>query len=124
MDATMTITLTGLHFHAFHGIYPEELKTGNDFSVDLAVAYAAPDEVVTDVGDTINYVSLYDIIKQAMQKPRGLLETLAMEIANRIHNVFPQVKNVDISIRKMNPPIAGITGDVGVRYHKDFTDYP
>lgn len=122
MSATLTITLNGLRFHAFHGIYPEERKTGNEFAVDIAVTYTPESGTVTDISDTINYVTLYELTKAAMQQPRGLLETLAMELALAFHEHFPQIIRAAISIRKLHPPIAGITGDVGVEYVKEFQE--
>jgi 7,8-dihydroneopterin aldolase/epimerase/oxygenase len=120
MSATMTITLNGLRFHAFHGLYPEEQKTGNEFEVDLAVEYSSPAEIITAIEDTINYVSLHTIIKRAMQQPVHLLETLAMEIVEQIHQSYPEIINATISIQKLHPPVEQFTGSVGVRYHKKF----
>lgn len=118
----MTITLNGLRFHAFHGIYPEEQKTGNEFMVDLAVVYLPDTETITDIAHTINYVALYELIYHAMQTPRGLLETLAMEITASIHELYPQVTSVDISIKKMHPPVEGFVGNVGVRYQQKYPE--
>jgi 7,8-dihydroneopterin aldolase/epimerase/oxygenase len=117
----MTITLNGLRFHAFHGIYPEEQKTGNEFLVDLAVTYLPDTETITDIEHTINYVALYELIKKAMRIPRGLLETLAMEITGSIHELYPQITSVDISIKKLHPPVEGFIGNVGVRYQQVFS---
>lgn len=114
----MTITLSGLRFHAFHGLYPEEEKTGNEFEVNLAVDYTPPAEIINAIEDTVNYVSLYEIIKNAMQQPRHLLETLAMEIAEKIHQDFPQITSIEITIQKLHPPVEKFTGNVGVRYLK------
>lgn len=116
----MTITLSRLRFHAYHGLYPEELKTGNEFEVDLSAAYHAPAEIITAIEDTVNYVSLYEIIKKAMQIPRHLLETLAKEIAEQIHELYPQITSITISIQKLHPPVENFTGHVGVQYRKDY----
>ena len=55
-----------------------------------------------------------------MQQRTDLLETIAMLIAEEIHLQFPQVQKVDISITKLQPPIAGFIGNVAVRYQKEF----
>lgn len=116
----MTITVKGLRFHAYHGLYAEEQKTGNDFEVNLTVDYTPPSEVIQSIEDTINYVSLYDIVRKAMQLPRHLLETLAMEIAEQIHTIFPMITAVELSIQKLHPPVENFTGNVGVIYRKEF----
>jgi dihydroneopterin aldolase len=120
MPATMTITLSNLWFHAFHGLYPEEQKTGNEFTINLAATYIPDEETITEIGHTVNYAELYAIIKKEMQTPKALLETLAMEIAAKIREQYPQVTAVEISIQKLHPPIKGFTGNVGVIYKKDF----
>lgn len=117
----MTITLQGLRFHAFHGLYPEERKTGNEFEVNLAVDYIPPAETITAIGDTVNYVSLHALIKEAMKQPVDLLETLAMEIVEQVHQQYPQIIFANISIQKLNPPAEQFTGHVGVRFRKQFT---
>jgi 7,8-dihydroneopterin aldolase/epimerase/oxygenase len=120
MPALMTIELRDLHFHAFHGLYPEERKAGNDFRVWLQVNYQPPEEVITAIEDTINYAALFDIVQKAMQSPVDLLETLVMEIADTIHVRFPQVIRISISIHKLHPPIARFTGEVGVKFEKEY----
>jgi 7,8-dihydroneopterin aldolase/epimerase/oxygenase len=120
MPALMTIELRDLHFHAFHGLYPEERKAGNDFRVWLQVDYQPPEEVITAIEDTINYAALFDIVQKAMHSPVDLLETLVMEIADTIHLRFPQVIRISISIHKLHPPIARFTGEVGVKFEKEY----
>ena len=120
MSGILTISLTGLRFFAYHGLYEEEKKTGNQFEIELFVYYVPSSGIVTDISDTINYVSLYDLLKKEMQQPRGLLETLAMEIAEKIHHDFPMVKKVELSIVKAQPPIAKFVGKVGVKYSKEY----
>ena len=39
MAGLMTIELTGLRFHAFHGLYEGEKIVGNEFDVSLYVSY-------------------------------------------------------------------------------------
>lgn len=120
MPASMTIELRGLRFHAFHGLYEEEKKTGNEFGVELRADYIPPEGIITSLEDTVNYVALFEILQAAMKEPRALLETLAMEIAETIHARFPQVIKLEISIHKLHPPLARFTGSVGVTYQKEF----
>jgi dihydroneopterin aldolase len=49
-----------------------------------------------------------------------VLETCAMQIADRLQKQFPQIEKLTISIRKLSPPITNFTGSVGVVYSKDF----
>ncbi len=117
----ITIELNHLRFFAFHGLYDEEKKKGTDFEIYLEVSYPAAGVVITDLSATIDYVSLFEVVKIEMQKPRKLLETLAMEVVEIIHDNFPQIRRATFSVHKLNPPIAGFNGDsAGVKYTKDW----
>jgi 7,8-dihydroneopterin aldolase/epimerase/oxygenase len=120
MSNLLTIELKQLHFFAFHGLYEEEKKTGNEFEVNLSVDYKPDTVVISEIADTINYAELFDLVKAEMQKPRDLLETLAMEIVELIHSLYPQITKAVISITKLHPPIAAFTGSVGVKYKKEW----
>jgi dihydroneopterin aldolase len=102
------ISLDGLEFHAFHGVYPHERESGNWFEVDITVetdftAAAQRD----DLTGTVNYETLYSIVKAEMEKPSKLLETVAEKIVNDVLNQLPEVTSVQLAISKTNPPIGG-----------------
>jgi len=120
MTNLITISLTRLRFFAYHGFYAEERKTGNEFEVGLSVSFTPLEDVITDLAATINYEQLYALLKEQMQNPRDLLETLAMEIAEAVHSSFPAIRSVDISITKLHAPILRFTGHVGVRYYREY----
>jgi 7,8-dihydroneopterin aldolase/epimerase/oxygenase len=102
------IALEGLDFHAFHGVYPHERESGNWFEVDIAVetdfSKAAEDD---DLSETVNYETLFRIVKDEMEKPSRLLETVAKNIVDDVMREFPSVTLVDFKISKLNPPIGG-----------------
>ena len=116
----ITIELKQLRFLAYHGLYAEERKTGNEFEINLSVSFQPSSGTITGIADTVNYSSLYSLLKTEMQKPRHLLETLVMEVAEVIHVSFPQIKKIEISITKLHVPIAKFTGTAGVRYQKGY----
>ncbi len=120
MKALITVYLNQVRFFAYHGLFEEEQKTGNEFEVNLAVSYDPGSELIDELAETINYASLFSILQEEMQKPRELLETFVMEVADLLHKNYPSVKKIDISLSKLNPPIAKFTGEVGVKYSKDF----
>lgn len=120
MQSRMTISLHDLEFQAFHGLYPEERLTGNQFKVDLKATYLPPDDTIVSIEQTVNYVNLFSIIKNRMDTPVDLLESLAMQITEDIHNRFPAIIKISISIRKVNPPVLQFTGSVGVCFEKEY----
>ncbi len=119
MENNLTISLNKLHFFAYHGLYAEERKTGAEFEVNLSVTLQ-PEDTITALDETVNYEKLYALLKAEMKNPRDLLETLVFEIAQSIHSSFPLIKKVDISIMKLQVPITGFTGNVEMRFHKEY----
>jgi 7,8-dihydroneopterin aldolase/epimerase/oxygenase len=120
MTGLLTIELNSLRFFARHGLYAEEIKIGNEFEVNLSISYLPETIVITDIAETINYVSLYELIKAVMQKPTPLLETVIMMIAEKIYQQFPHIKKISISIAKLQPPIEKFVGEVGVGYEREY----
>jgi dihydroneopterin aldolase len=116
----LTVSLRGVRFFAHHGLHDEEGSLGNEFEVDLAVSSQPAIPVIHHIQETVNYAVLFDMVKAQMGRPRRLLETLAMEIAEEVHGRFPQTREINISITKINPPIPNFQGQVCVMYNKSF----
>lgn len=105
---TGRVALEGLEFHAFHGVYPHERESGNWFEVDIAVETDFSSAAFQDdLAGTVNYETLFRIVKEEMDKPSKLLEKVAGKIIEDILNELPVVQSVDIKISKINPPIGG-----------------
>lgn len=120
MSALLTISVSNARFFAYHGLYAEEQTLGNEFEVNLSVAYDPGNTMIDKLAETINYASLYAIVKEEMQTPRHLLETFVMEVANRLHSTYPGIKKIDITLTKLHAPIVNFTGSVGVKYTKEY----
>ena len=120
MKDLVTISLNNVRFRAFHGIHPDERQKGNDFVVNMQVSYEPGSGTVVSLDDTIDYVILFDIINIAMQRPVDLLETLVQTIAQNVSTKFPSVKEVTVSVEKLNPPIDDFSGSAAVKYRKEY----
>lgn len=120
MAGHFTIELKNLRFFAEHGMYQEELKVGNQFEVDLIIGCKSPKKMITSIDQTINYVEVYRIVQEEFNMRRYLLETCAMQIAEKLQLHFPEIEQLTISIRKLNPPITNFAGSVGITYSKAF----
>jgi dihydroneopterin aldolase len=109
------VLLENVIFHAHHGLFDEETIVGGKFEVNLAVetdfSLAADQD---NINGTVNYVALYELVKEEVQKPSKLIEHLAGRIVKRIKNEFTEVQKVHIKISKLNPPISGEVGKVSV----------
>ena len=118
----VTVHLHNLVMHAFHGVYEEEHKTGNNYEVNLDVTYKAKDHKFERLQDTVNYEGLFAIVKKRMHAPEELLEKVCDGIIRNIKHEYPQVREVTISIYKLQPPIENLQGKVGVSIRKTFDD--
>jgi dihydroneopterin aldolase len=112
----LTINLHNLIFHAHHGLYQEEQLLGNDFEVNISIKHLPVKEKIVSLEQTINYVSVHELVKQRMKIPTPLLETLAQEICEAILEKFSLAEEVFFSIKKLNPPIINFQGSVGISF--------
>ncbi|MEQ1554383.1 MAG: dihydroneopterin aldolase, partial [Ferruginibacter sp.] len=78
-----TIQLNKMFFYAYHGVHKEETIVGTNFEVSVSISFDA-NKRVEKLSDTINYVSVYEIVKLKFATPEKLLETLAQNIAAAI----------------------------------------
>lgn len=114
-----TIHLNNLKFFAYHGVHEEEAVLGTDFEVSVAVTFNAPEKIL-ELHDTINYATIYEIIKMHFAQPQKLLETLAQNITQEIHKIDNRITSINITIDKLNAPISNFIGKVGVTYFKSY----
>jgi dihydroneopterin aldolase len=106
---TGKVVLEGLEFHAYHGVYPHERSSGNKFEVDVMIDTKFSESAFRDeLTGTINYEDLYAIVKEVMEKPSKLLETVGHAIAEQALIAFPTAQVVEVKISKFNPPIGGV----------------
>ena len=102
------IELRGLNFFAYHGVLPEERKQGNTFVVDLSLEANLCRAICTDeLGDTINYASVYEVVRREMDIPSQLLEHVCGRIATALLDEFAAIQRVSVCVVKKNPPIEG-----------------
>ena len=103
-----TIKVENIRVFAYHGCLKEETKIGSDYRVDLVVkANLNTSSKTDDLNDTVDYVLLNKIVKEEMNIPSKLLETVAQRILNRIFIESNLVTKATISFSKINPPIGG-----------------
>jgi dihydroneopterin aldolase len=115
----ITIHLNNLLFFAHHGVHEEEAIVGTHFEINADISFQEGEHILS-LEDTVNYVKVYNIIKENMMRPARLLETLAMQMAEDIHQGNANIKIINIRISKLNPPINNFTGQVGVTYCKEY----
>jgi 7,8-dihydroneopterin aldolase/epimerase/oxygenase len=112
----MKVHLRQLKFYGYHGLDEGEDVLGGEYEVSLTACYQPEEIPIVSIKQTIDYTVLHSIIKDRMQRPTHLLETLATEIVSEIFAKLPMIEDVEISIYKLHPPIKNFEGSVGVTY--------
>ena len=112
------ITLQDVHFHAFHGVMPQEKRVGGDFLLNLRVGYSLSAAMESDrLEDTISYAALFELVADEMRIPSKLLEHVAGRMAHAIMSAYPAVSSIDLEIVKQNPPMGADCAGASVEIH-------
>jgi dihydroneopterin aldolase len=101
------IAIEGAEFHAFHGLYSAEQLYGHTFRVFAEVtvdSLVLPDD---EISSTINYETLYQIVKQEMNRTQKLLETVCYNILFKIKQSSDQISSCRVRIEKIGPQLGG-----------------
>jgi|LakMenE01Jun11ns_1017448.scaffolds.fasta_scaffold9915349_3 dihydroneopterin aldolase len=114
----MRISLNDVHFFGYHGIYEEEKILGNTFIVNLYVDFSPAQNVIRNISETIDYVTLFELVKARMAKPTPLLETIVTELAESILTNFSLVHTVFVKITKLQVAIKTLEGNMSVAITK------
>lgn len=110
------IKLENIRVYAYHGCLNQETKIGSDYRVDLEVKANLKTSALSDkLSDTVDYVFLNRIVKEEMNIPSDLLETVAKRILNRIFNEGKLIKKATVWVSKQNPPIGGDVESVTIK---------
>ena len=100
-----TVSLEGLKFFAYHGVYDFEKEKGNTFWVDIFMSKSYDDSEENTLENTIDYEKVYVLIADVMQEPEPLIETVAKKIVTTIIKAFPAIEEMRLKIKKNKPPI-------------------
>ena len=116
-----TINLEGMDFHAFHGCYELERLTGSHFEVSLRIVSplgrVAEDD---DVMQAVNYLTVYETVREQMAVTQHTIERVAQNIINALHGSFKQIVAVECTVTKIAPPLGGKVNRVSVTLKSDF----
>ncbi|WP_316829388.1 dihydroneopterin aldolase [Pedobacter aquatilis] len=104
-----TVALKDVKCFALHGYYPEEQLIGNHFIIDLETIFS-PQGFDDELKQTVNYEDLNTIILEEMKNTQKLLETVLNNIISKVVRLYPFIETVNVSIKKLNPPMPGQIG--------------
>jgi len=113
------ISLEGLEFFSYHGVYKEEQTIGNKYRVDITIETDFSEAAAEDkISATVHYGELYKIIEEIMKRPSKLLENLAHRVVEATYQKYPDIASVEVSVAKYNPPVGGVCKWAKVNYKK------
>lgn len=114
------IRLEKMEFYSYIGCFDDEKIVGNPFVVEfefLIDTSAAQEE--DDLGKTIDYTVIYNIIEREMSVKCNLVENVCYRILKSVQNTFPQIHFAMVEVAKLNPPIGGRLESVRVKLSTD-----
>ncbi|MFF2094382.1 dihydroneopterin aldolase [Paenibacillus sp. NPDC058174] len=100
------MTLKGMQFFGYHGVFPEENRLGQKFGVDLELKIDLEQASQTDeLSHSVDYSQLHALTKEVVEgKPYKLIEALAGGIATRVLEAYTMINEVTVRVTKPNPP--------------------
>jgi 7,8-dihydroneopterin aldolase/epimerase/oxygenase len=112
-----TIELRGLRVVGIVGVLAEERDRAQPLEIDLDIAVDLSTAAASDgLDDTVDYGAVCDLVDDvvATARPR-LLERLAVVVAEAVIGSDPRIDAVEVSVRKLRPPVAHDLSSSGVR---------
>ncbi len=109
------VLVTGIRFHAFHGLTKLERQIGVRHRIDVAMSTEIGKPAETDrIEDAIDYREVHDLVVSiGRNNSFHLIETLAVRIARELLQKFP-CEQVELTVRKETPVLDGVVDSVGV----------
>ncbi len=109
------LVVNGIECFGHHGVFEHERRDGQTFVIDLALGIDSRSAAASDdLRDTVDYGSLVDQVKAAVEKdPVDLIETLAQRIAD-VCLLDARVEWVRVTVHKPDAPIDANFSDVAL----------
>jgi dihydroneopterin aldolase len=114
------IEVRDLRVTGVHGVLPEERTRAQPFSVDL-VAWVDLEAAQhsDELADTVDYGALAQTAADVVAgRSYQLLEALAGRLASALLLVDPRIEVVEVTLRKLRPPLPLDVGSTGVRVRR------
>lgn len=104
-----TVRLRNAVFYAHHGVRMEEQQVGGRYEVDIAMELELEDAArEDDLSRTVDYEQVYGLVQSIVTDNRFfLIERLAYLIAHRLLDAYEFVEQIEVTVRKPNPPLGG-----------------
>ena len=109
------ILVEGIKLYAYHGCLEEEARIGADYIIDVILETDLSKSASSDnLSDTIDYVKVYEIVKQEMSVRSKLIEHVGKRILDKLRSEFKILQKAEVKVTKLNPPVNGNVEKVSV----------
>ena len=114
------IEIRDLRVTGVHGALAEEQERAQPFALDItAWVDMEAAQQSDDLADTVDYGALAQVAADVVGgRSYRLLEALAGRLANALLIVDPRLEAVEVTVRKLRPPLALDVGSTGVRVRR------
>ena len=117
---TDRIEIRDLRVTGVHGVLPEERERAQPFALDI-VAWVDTEaaQQSDDLADTVDYGALAQAAADIVGgRSYRLLEALAGRLASALLISDTRIEAVEVTVRKLRPPLALDVGSTGVRVRR------
>lgn len=110
-----TILVEGINVYAHHGCLEEEGRIGCNYTVDVTMDTDFSEAARTDdLSKTIDYVTVYNIVREQMAIRSRLIEHAGQRITDALKNEFAGLQSLRVKVTKINPPMNGHVDKVSI----------
>lgn len=114
------IYLTGISAFAFHGVYENERREGQKFSLDLILDVDLyPAGISDELTDSVDYSLIAKVAhEELVGEPCNLIEAVAERIATRILKEFESIQRVSAKLHKPDANVGIALNDIAVEIER------
>lgn len=110
-----TIIVEGIKLYAYHGCLEEEAKIGGNYIVDVYMITDFSEAANSDdLNKTIDYCTVYEIVKKEMAIRSKLIEQVCQRIHSKLKITFSGLHSLKVKVTKLTPPMNGDVEKVSV----------
>lgn len=117
-NSLLNIALHGIRLYGYHGVHAAERVWGTWFELDLQIGIHRPR--IHHLEDTVDYEMLLQLCKVEFSTPVDLLEDILLRIEQQILHKVPDLQTLQLSIRKLHPPLPGSVQASAVSLNKTY----
>jgi dihydroneopterin aldolase len=109
------IQLETIQLYAYHGCLHEEALIGSNYTVDVLMETDFTEAALSDdLSKTIDYCTVFNVVKEEMAIRANLLENVAFRIIERLKKELQNLHKVTLTVTKLNPPMNGNVKGVSI----------